>query len=212
MGKEESLRAGIREGLARCLYSSHMTQRDFAKAIGVSTSTVNDWIGGKKIPRMDKIDKICSLFGVPRSYLLDRHEESADESSSVRIPVLGRVVAGVPIEAVEDVLGYEEIPRRLASTGEFFALHVRGDSMLPTLRDGDTVIVEKQSDVDSGDMAIVLINGEDATVKEIKKVDGGIMLIGHNAEVFKPRFFTDGEIERIPVTILGKVIESRRKY
>ena len=139
MGKEESLRAGIREGLARCLYSSHMTQRDFAKAIGVSTSTVNDWIGGKKIPRMDKIDKICSLFGVPRSYLLDRHEESADESS---------------------------------------------------LRDGDTVIVEKQSDVDSGDMAIVLINGEDATVKEIKKVDGGIMLIGHNAEVFKPRFFT----------------------
>ena len=65
----------------------------------------------------------------------------------MRIPVLGRVVAGVPIEAVEDVLGYEEIPRRLASTGEFFALRVRGDSMLPTLRDGDTVIVEKQSEL-----------------------------------------------------------------
>lgn len=130
----------------------------------------------------------------------------------VRIPVLGRVVAGIPIEAVEEVLDYEEITPELAATGEFFALQVRGDSMEPTLRDGDVVIVKKQPTVDSGDIAIVLVNGNDATVKEIKESPSGITLIGHNVAVYTPQFYSNKEIQNLPVQIIGKVVEMRRKF
>lgn len=130
----------------------------------------------------------------------------------VRIPVLGRVVAGIPIEAVEEILDYEEITPELASTGEFFALQVRGDSMLPKLEEGDVVIVKKQEDVETGDIAIVLVNGDEATIKQIKKVDGGIMLYGFNPDVYEPHFYSNQQIEELPVRILGKVIESRRSW
>lgn len=107
---------------------------------------------------------------------------------------------------------HEEITPDLAKTGEFFALQVRGDSMLPTLKDGDVVIVKKQPTVDSGDIAIVLVNGNDATVKEIKESPAGITLIGHNVAVYTPRFYSNEEIKNLPVQVLGKVVEMRRKF
>lgn len=100
----------------------------------------------------------------------------------------------------------------MAATGDFFALQVRGDSMLPTLKDGDVVIVKKQPTVDSGDIAIVLVNGNDATVKEIKESPAGITLIGHNVAVYTPRFYSNEEIKNLPVQVLGKVVEMRRKF
>lgn len=137
---------------------------------------------------------------------------SPKESKGVRIPVLGRVVAGIPLEAIEDIEDYEEIPRRMASSGEFFALRVKGHSMEPKLSEGDIVIVRKQEDVDSGDTAIVLVNGDEATVKQIKKTEAGIMLIGFNVEVYQPHFYSNDQIENLPVRIIGKVVESRHKW
>lgn len=107
---------------------------------------------------------------------------------------------------------YEEITPRMAAQGSHFALRVRGDSMAPDIKDGDVVIVRKQSDVDTGDIAIVLVNGCDATIKQIKKTDTGIMLIGFNVEVYPPHFYTIEEVEHLPVEVLGKVIESRHKW
>lgn len=121
-------------------------------------------------------------------------------------------MAGIPIEAVEEILDYEEITPGLAATGEFFALQVRDDSMLPKLEKGDVVIVKKQEDVETGDIAIVLVNGDEATIKQIKKVDGGIMLYGFNPDVYEPHFYSNQQIEELPVRILGKVIESRRSW
>ena len=117
-----------------------------------------------------------------------------------------------PIEAVEEILDYEEITPELAATGEFFALQVKGSSMEPTLRDGDVVIVKKQPTVDSGDIAIVLVNGNDATVKEVKEGPAGITLIGHNAAIYTPQFYSNKEIQNLPVQIIGKVVEMRRKF
>lgn len=121
-------------------------------------------------------------------------------------------MAGIPIEAIEEVLDYEEITPEMAATGDFFALQVRGDSMLPTLKDGDVVIVKKQPTVDSGDIAIVLVNGNDATVKEIKESPAGITLIGHNVAVYTPHFYSNADIKNLPVQVLGKVVEMRRKF
>lgn len=130
--------------------------------------------------------------------------------NAIRIPILGRVVAGIPIEATEDVLGYVEITERMARTGEYFALRVKGDSMLPNICDGDTVIVKRQEDVENGDVAIVLVNGCDATCKKVKFNDNGITLIGYNPSVYEPHFYTKDEIASLPIQIIGKVVELRR--
>lgn len=129
-----------------------------------------------------------------------------------RIPVLGRVVAGVPINAVTDISGYEEIPERMGRGGEFFALEIKGRSMEPTLHEGDVVIVRQQPEVENGEIAIVLINGDEATVKEVKESPEGITLIGHNVAIYTPHFYNRKEIESLPIQILGKVVELRRKF
>lgn len=113
---------------------------------------------------------------------------------------------------IEDILGYEEIPKKLADTGDFFALRIKGASMEPQFFDGDTVIVRQQSDVDDNDIAIVLVNGDKATVKQIKKSDAGITLIGFNVSVYPPHFYSNNDIESLPVSIIGKVVQVRRDY
>lgn len=129
-----------------------------------------------------------------------------------RIPILGRVVAGVPIEAIEEVLGYVDLDDRLSKRGDYFALQVKGDSMTPTLHDGDTIIVRKQEDINSGELGIVLVNGDEATVKEVKKSEAGITLIGHNASVYPPHFYSREEVESLPVQIIGKVVKMERWF
>lgn len=129
-----------------------------------------------------------------------------------KIPVLGRVAAGVPIEAVEEILGYEYLDDKYKNDGcSYFALRIAGRSMEPTIMDGDTVIVRQQSYIESGQIAIVLVDGEDATAKQVKESPDGITLIGHNAAVYTPQFYSAQEIEDLPVKIIGRVIEVRRE-
>ncbi len=201
--------------LKNCRKNMSLSQKEFGQKIGVAESTVSLYESNKRFPDADTLKKISSLFGVSIDYLLGNSiakEANQKVGRGVRIPVLGRVVAGIPIEAVEEILDYEEITPELAATGEFFALQVRGDSMLPKLEEGDVVIVKKQEDVETGDIAIVLVNGDEATIKQIKKVDGGIMLYGFNPDVYEPHFYSNQQIEELPVRILGKVIESRRSW
>lgn len=187
------------------------TQNDLADYMGVSQATVSNWCKGVKLPRMDKIDRICDFFNVSRMQLM---ENPADQklSKGLSIPILNRVVAGMPIEAYEDIIGYEEISRELAATGEFFALEIKGDSMLPILQEKDVIVVRQQSDVDSGDIAIILINGDTATVKKVMKQESGITLIGFNPAVYEPHFYSNEEIESLPIKIAGKVVEMKRSF
>lgn len=129
-----------------------------------------------------------------------------------KIPVLGNVAAGTPINAIEEILGYQYLEDKYKNDGyEYFALHIQGRSMEPTIMDGDTVIVRQQSSVDNGEIAIVLVDGEDATAKEIKESADGITLIGHNTAVYTPHFYSTQEIHDLPIQIIGRVIEVRRK-
>ena len=138
-------------------------------------------------------------------------DKPLSEAKGIRIPVLGVIPAGTPIEAIEDVLGYEEISEDLARRGEYFALKVEGDSMLPTIKNGDIVIIKQQSDADSGQICVVMINGYDATLKEIKKEPNGIWVLPHNHNCdFKPSFYSKEDILRLPIRIIGVAIEIRR--
>ena len=83
--------------------------------------------------------------------------------------------------------------------------------MYPKLENGDVVIVKKQSTADNGDVVIAMVNGDDATCKRYKRMDAGIMLTSDNSE-YSPMFYTNEQIQSLPVNIIGKVVESRKKF
>ena len=182
-----------------------ITQDKLAEKIGVARSTISMYEVGASEPDIQILTKLANFFNCSIDYLLGNDKKS----QGVKIPVLGVIPAGIPIEAVEDVLGYEEITPKLASTGEFFALKVKGDSMLPDIKNGDILIVRQQEDAENGDTCVIMVNGYDATVKKIKKMESGIMLIPNNSD-FETMFFCNEEILSLPVRIIGKAIEIRR--
>lgn len=189
-----------------------MSQNDVAKILGISRTAYVKYETGESRP-VRKLNELSTLFNVSTDYILGNEDKSINTSNrGVRTPVLGRVVAGIPMDTIEEIIDYEEIPKEMAATGEFFALKVKGHSMEPRILDGDVVIVKKQEDVESGDVAIVLVNGNEATVKRVKKQKNGITLIANNISVYEPHYYSNEEIEDLPVRILGKVVELRGKF
>ncbi len=190
-----------------------LTLEEVAKIVGVSRQTIQRYESGviASIPS-DRIEKLAQALNTTPAFVMFGNRVAPPHKKGTRIPVLGRVAAGIPIEAIEDVEDWEEIPESMAKNGEYFALRIKGESMSPKLQPGDVVIVKKQNDVDTGDTAIVLVNGNDATVKQIKKTETGIMLVGLNVEVYQPHFYSNKEIEELPVKIIGKVVESRHTW
>lgn len=162
-------------------------------------------------PSAGKITMLANYFGVSVDYLLGKTDTKIKKPTGVRIPVLGRVAAGIPIEAITDVDDWEEIPADMAETGEFAALRIRGDSMNPRMEDGDVVIVRIQADCNSGDIAVVMINGCDATCKRLVKTTDGIRLESFNP-AYKPMTFTNQEVLELPVRLFGVVVELRAKF
>ena len=154
---------------------------------------------------------MSKIFGVSADTLLG---ESAPPLSTggTWVPVLGDVAAGIPIEAVENIVDYEEIDTAMASNGKYYGLRIKGRSMEPRIREGDVVIVRQQEDADTGDTAVVLVNGESATVKRIKKEpDGGLWLLPNNP-AYDPQHYSPAEVAEKPVRIIGKVVELRGKF
>ena len=206
----------FKDRLRELRLSRGLTLQQVADYVGLQKAAIYKYEHGLTVnPKRSLIEKLAVLFQVSPSYLLginDDEEKSDSVTKGVRIPVLGNVAAGIPITAVTDVEDWEEIPEKLASSGTYFALRIKGQSMEPRIKDGDVVIVKQQEDVDTGDVAIVLVNGDEATVKEIKKLDTGIMLIGWNTAVYSPRFYSAKDIKSLPVRIIGKVVELRGKF
>ena len=193
------------------LKAGYKSQADLAKILFVNQTAVSQWERGVTTPSPPILLKLSQLYGVSTDYLLGQ-SISSDDSKGIKIPVLGDVAAGIPIEAVENIVDYEEIDTAMASTGEFFGLRIRGSSMEPRIREGDVVIVRQQEDADTGDTAVVMVNGDSATVKRIKKEpDGGIWLIPNNP-AYEPQHYSPSEVAECPVRIIGKVVELRGKF
>lgn len=195
----------------------NMKQADLVEKTKIGKSSISTYLSGAYEPKQKNIYRIASALDVDESWLMgfdvpmERKNISLQTSKGIKIPVLGRVPAGVPIEAVEDIIDYEEIPVEMAKDGEFFGLQIKGDSMEPRICEGDVVIVRKQDDAESGDLVIAMINGDEATCKRLMKYSDGIRLMPSNP-TYEPLYFSNKEIEEKPVKIIGRVVENRQKY
>lgn len=200
-----------------------MTMQDFADRAGLSKASIsmlekNKRPGSSKplAPSFETYSKVAGALGLPMNdmlEMLDGNTEidvSAPVIQAVRIPVYGQIPAGIPLEAVENILDWEEIsPEATADGSEYIALKVQGTSMYPKYMDGDVVIVRVQPDCESGQDAVVYVNGYDATLKKVLKKTDCIILQPLNPE-YEPMVY-DYNDELNPVTILGVVKEIRRK-
>lgn len=185
-----------------------MTQSQVAAIVGIGQSGYSFWESGRSKIDDASLRKLAKYYNVTVDYLLG---SDAPSRAGERIPVYAAVAAGIPIEAIDDIVDYEEIDAALAATGDFFGLRIKGDSMEPRMREGDVVIVRKQDDADNGDVAIVLVNGNEATVKKIKKEPSGISLIPNNP-AHDIQYYSAADIASLPVRIIGKVVELRAKF
>lgn len=194
-----------------------MKQSELVEKTKIGKSSISTYLSGSYEPKQKNIYKIATALDVDEAWLMgfdvpiDRKNISVVSGKGIKIPVLGRVPAGIPLEAVEDIIDYEEIPEEMSKTGEFFGLQIKGNSMEPRICEGDVVIVKKQDDAESGDLVIAMVNGNEATCKRLMKYKEGIRLIPSNP-VYEPLYFSNEEINEKPVKIIGKVVENRQKY
>lgn len=186
---------------------------ELSEKTGIDKSKISSYMSGRYKAKQDGVYLLAQALNVSEVWLMgyDVPMESIPikKIDKIKIPVLGKVKAGYDYLAQENIIGYESIDN--ASDPEnYYALQVTGDSMEPLFSDGDIAIVHKQDDFDSGNTCIVLVNGDEATVKKVVKMDDGIDLIAMNP-YYPVRHFTKNEMDEIPVKIIGKVVEARKR-
>lgn len=189
-------------------------QIDLCAQLGITQGALSGWENGRYEPDIKSLRKMAAIFNTTVDYLLGN--DTPEREKGVRIPVIGNSAAGLPIDAIQEYIddndpdSWEEISESMAATGDYVAIKIKGDSMEPRIMEGDIIIVRLQNDVDSGDTAIVLVNGDEATCKKIKKRPEGVMLISNNSD-YEPMFYSNKDIQTLPVRIYGKVVEVRGK-
>jgi len=186
--------------------STGINQREFAEMFGANKTTYNRYESGdiKSMPA-DLIESISLKFDINPAWLMgyentDKYMIHEKVNQNIRrLPVLGKIAAGIPILAQEDLIDYEYVPESVKAD---FCLKVQGDSMIGArIFDGDLVYIRQQPEVENGEIAAVLIDGQDATLKRFYKTEGKITLRSENPNN-PDQIYT----KKDNVTILGRAI------
>ena len=199
----------------RKLRGNNMTQRELAKRLGISPSAVGMYEQNRREPDLETLKKIADLFDVTLDSLLDyRPEPSVDMQHAIPagsvtfFPVVGRVCAGNGVLAAEDIIGYEPADSKYSGE-DYFWLKVSGESMAPRIEDGDLLLIRRQTSVDSGDVGVFVVDGQEGVVKKVIYDEGSIELISFNP-YYPPMKFLGLDVLR--VRVCGKIIESKRTW
>lgn len=194
-----------------------LSQEELAIKMGYKSRTsINKIELGLADVSSSKVKEFAKVLGVSTSYLMgwDNIEKTKIDKNVVKIPIYGSIPAGVPTEMIDEsyIEDYEEISSDMLRGGNtYFGLKVNGDSMYPEFRNGDTLILKQQDDCENGDFCAVSINHTESTFKKVIKKESGLTLQPLNP-TFEPLFYTNQEVESLPITILGVVKEVRRSY
>nr|DAX63296.1 MAG TPA: Repressor protein CI [Caudoviricetes sp.] len=190
---------------------SEKTQKEVATAIGVSPQTLNTWLQRIALPRMGKIQLLADYFGISKTDLIDPKDPEIQKSSlgTYRIPVLSTVAAGQPMFSDDDVIEYIDYDRE--PRNNIIGVRIEGDSMMPAIQDGDTVVIDREAVWEDGDVVIVTVSNNYGMCKRIKRYADGIALISNNPS-YEPKYYSAAEVNALPVRVIGKVKELRRKF
>lgn len=185
-------------------------QMDLMKDLNLSSSTVSSWCTGLKMPRMGKVQMLADYLCVPKSRLIEDQSHTLpagafEYNPTHRIPILGRISAGMPLYAEENIEGY--MYTELNHGGEYFGLRVVGDSMTAErINDGDLLIIRRQDIVENGEIAVVIVGDDEATVKCFYRNDNIVTLMPRSYNpVHKPQIY---DLQYTSIRILGKLVQS----
>lgn len=203
---------GIAENIKKLRLQHDLSQAELGKIAGVSDKAVSTWELGLKTPRMGAVEKMASYFGVAKSAIVDDAPPipGATRCDPQNVaPLLGTVRAGLPMYAEENIEGY--IPIRQTDGAKYFWLNVRGDSMNAAgLDEGDQILIREQPEVENGQLAVVLVNGDEATVKYFRR-EGDLVILTPRSfnPAHQPQIY---DLKKIPVRIVGLVVECRKVF
>lgn len=197
---------------------NNKSRNDMCEALGFKYSTFTDWVNGKKYPRIDKIEMIANYFGIEKSDLVVKRDKSLPEGAipyvpepMVNVPLVGSVNCGTPLFAEDNIEGYIPTPESDLQTGEtYFWLRAKGDSMINAgIHHGDLLLIRQQADVDNGDIAVVAVNGDEATLKRVKKQENALILQPENPAC-EPKIFVGKDMENIHIR--GRLMQLRKEF
>lgn len=196
-------------------------RNDLARDLNLPYTTITSWCKGEFYPRIDKIQLLANYFNIQKADLVESRNILAHTSNSAVVFVYGTIPAGIPMECIEDIIDTEEISAdMLKGDKKYFGLRVKGHSMEPEYLDGDTIILEKVEDCESGTDCVVMVNGNDGTFKRVIKNEENqtirlqplnTSLDENGMPLYEPITFTKEQIKSLPVRIIGRVVELRRK-
>ena len=194
---------------------NHKTRTEMCEALGVKYTTFTDWVNAKTYPRIDRIEQLAAYFGIEKSALLEEHLPTGaipyQKRPTQPIPIVGVVSCGIPLLAEDNIEGYYETSLQDITTGEtYFWLRAKGDSMINVgIHEDDLLLIRQQTDVDSGDIAVVSINGDDATLKRVIKKENAIILQPENP-AYETKIFVGEEIAS--VHIRGRLMKLEKRF
>ncbi|WP_405726884.1 LexA family protein [Anaerotignum sp.] len=205
----------LAKNIRHYMEQNNKTRNEMCEALGVKYTTFTDWVNAKTYPRIDRIEQLAAYFGIEKSALLEERLPAGaipyQKRPTQPIPIVGVVSCGVPLLAEDNIEGYYETSLKDITTGEtYFWLRAKGDSMINVgIHEGDLLLIRQQNDVDSGDIAVVSINGDDATLKRIIKKEHAIILQPENP-AYETKIFVGEEIAS--VHIRGRLMKLEKRF
>lgn len=202
--------------LEKALQIRNIKPVELHEKTGISESLLSKYLSGNAVARQRKLTLLADVLDINEVWLMGydvpiERNLKVDELGNpvVSIDVLGTIKAGYDWVVNEEKIGTINISKKLAETGDFFALKVKGNSMEPIFFEGDIVVIRKQNDCENNEVAVVIINGNEGTLKRVKKTDEGIILQPFNS-AYGPVMYTNKEIKETPIIIAGVFQELRR--
>ena len=194
----------------------NITQEELAEKLGTTYQSISRYETGDRNTNNALLYRISQILDISINDLFPPvdNAEFVDIGfgDSVRIPVLGYIKAGLPIEAQEDIIDYIDIPKLWTKGGkEFYALKISGDSMTPKYQDGEIVIFEKTKDYEKCNKqdCAVMINCTECTFKKFTWNEDGVTLIPYNTNKYELMHFTREQVESMPISVIGLAVEKR---
>lgn len=221
----------LEEKIKNLIIERYGSIRQFALKIDIPYTTIDSILKrGIDNSNVSNVLKMCKALGISVDKSIESNDlisnlnfDNAtyikpieDDINMVKIPVLGIIKAGIPIEAQQDILEYIEIPKSWLRGGkQFYGLKISGDSMSPKYQENDIVVFEdsRNYDIESSNNkdCAVMVNGNDATFKKVLLNNEGITLVPYNTEAYDIKMYTNKDIEEKPIKIIGIAREKRTR-